>query len=279
MSQRSAISSVVGTASGHSREGLLHLGRVSSDRTRSCRSAASAARAWTSSGRTAARRGSSSPRGAGSGRRPSRPAGGPARARSARCPRSRGPAPGSCCSGPRSRRSPAPNTPISVVGVGAGLLLALLDDPLAETGLEAARERDHPLRMALQQLQVDVRLAAAKALQVAERGELDQVPEAGAVARQERQVVALVAHLLALAAVVREVGLEAQDRLHAVLAARLVELDRAVQDAVVGEPQRRHAELGARAPRAFRSCRRRRAANTRNGRAGGRRRSCSRASV
>ena len=128
--------------------------------------------------------------------------------------------------------------------MGARLLLALLDDPLAEARLEAARERDHALRVALQQLHVDVCLAAAKALQIAERGELDQVPEAGAVAGQQRQVVALVAHLLALVAVVHEVGLEAQDRLHAVLAARLVELDRAVQDAVVGEPQRGHAELG-----------------------------------
>ena len=57
-------------------------------------------------------------------------------------------------------------------------------------------------------------------------------------------MVALVLDLVALEAVVDEVGLEAEDRLDAVLPAGLVELDRAVQDAVVGEPERRHPELG-----------------------------------
>ena len=58
-------------------------------------------------------------------------------------------------------------------------------------------------------------------------------------------MVALVADLLAVVAVLAEVGLEAQDRLHVVLAAGLVELDGPVQDPVVGESQRRHPELGA----------------------------------
>jgi hypothetical protein len=131
-----------------------------------------------------------------------------------------------------------------LVRVRARLLRALLDDALAEPRLQAARERDHPLRVAVQQLHVDVGLAAAKALQVAQGGELDQVPEALAIAGQQGQVIALVADLLAVVAVVHEVRLEAQDRLHAVLATGLVELDRAVQHAVIGEPQRRHPELG-----------------------------------
>ena len=130
-----------------------------------------------------------------------------------------------------------------VVRVGARVGLALLHDALAEPRLQAAGKRDHALRVAVQKLHVDVRLPAPEAFQVPQRGELDQVPEALTVPRQERQVVALVADLLALPAVVHEVGLEAQDRLHAVLAAGLVELKRAVQDAVVGEPQCRHPEL------------------------------------
>ena len=83
----------------------------SSGRTRWCRSAASAARGSTWSARTAAPSASSSPRGAGSARRRYRPAAGRARARSARCPRSPGPAPGSCCSAPRSRRCPRRTRP------------------------------------------------------------------------------------------------------------------------------------------------------------------------
>ena len=56
-------------------------------------------------------------------------------------------------------------------------------------------------------------------------------------------MVALVADRLG-AAVVDEVGLEAEDRLDAVLAAGLVVLDRPVHDPVVGEPEGRLAVRG-----------------------------------
>ena len=135
--------------------------------------------------------------------------------------------------------------PHQLVGVRAGLLLALLHDALAEARLEAPGERDHALRVGVEQLHVDVGLAAAEAVEVAERGELDQVLEARLVAGQERQVVALVADFLAVVAVLAEIGLEAQDRLDVMLPAGLVELDGPVQDAVVGEPQGRHPQLGA----------------------------------
>ena len=74
------------------------------------------------------------------------------------------------------------------------------------------------------------------ALEEAGRGELDQVPEARVVLRQQREVIALVADGVRLQ-VVAQVGLEAEDRLDPVLLARLGELDGAVHDAVVGQPE------------------------------------------
>ena len=124
----------------------------------------------------------------------------------------------------------------------AGVLQPAVDDPPARAGGEAARERDHAVAVALEQLHVDAGLAAVQALEEAGAGELGQVAEALVALREQRQVVALD---LALAdrAVVDEVRLEPQDRLDAVLAARLEELDRAVHHAVVGEPERRLLEL------------------------------------
>ena len=122
--------------------------------------------------------------------------------------------------------------------MGAGLGRDAVDEPAAEARLQAAGERDHALGVAGEQLEVDVGLAAPVALEVAGRAELDQVAKALVARREQREVVALVAHGLG-AAVVHEVGLEAEDRLDPVLAAGLVVLDRAVHHAVVGEPQRR----------------------------------------
>ena len=119
---------------------------------------------------------------------------------------------------------------------------ALGDQPLAEARLEAARERDHAVRVAVEELRVDARLAAAKPSRKPPRGELDEVAEARVGGRQQGQVVALPAALGA--AVVDQVGLEPEDRLDPVVAARLVVLDRAVHDPVVGQAERRHAQLG-----------------------------------
>ncbi len=127
-----------------------------------------------------------------------------------------------------------------VVGVGARLLLAVVEQPLAEARGQAARERDHALRVALDLLEVDGRLAALQPLQEAGRGELDEVAVAGVVGGQQRQVVAL--DLAGGGVVVDEVDLAADDRLDAVLGARLVQLDRAVHHAVVGERERRLVE-------------------------------------
>ena len=131
------------------------------------------------------------------------------------------------------------------LGVVARLAVAFLDEALAEPGLQAARERHHAFGVALQEPQVDIGVAAVEALQEAGRGQRDQVLEAGPVAGEQRQVVALVLHAVACAVVVDHVGLEAHDRLHVVLAAGLVELHRPVHDAMVGEAEGRHAELCA----------------------------------
>ena len=91
--------------------------------------------------------------------------------------------------------------------VGDAVLLERLADPAAQ----AAGERDQPVRMALEQLPVDARLVVV-ALEVAERGELDQVRVARVVGGEQRQVrVALLVRL----AVAGDVDLAADHRLHA----------------------------------------------------------------
>ena len=130
-----------------------------------------------------------------------------------------------------------------IVEMGAGIGGALLDDPAREARLEAARQRDQALRVALQEPDVDVGLAPAESLEEAGRGELHQVAEALVGAREERQVVAL-APAVGRRVVVDEVGLHADDRLDPGLLARLVVVDGAVHGAVIGDAERGHAELG-----------------------------------
>ena len=116
-----------------------------------------------------------------------------------------------------------------------------LHEPPAEPRLQTAREGDHPRGVAAEQLQVHIGLAAPVPLEEAGGAQLHKVPEALVVAGQEGQVVALVAHRVALQ-IVHEVGLDADDRLDPVLAAGLVVLHRAVHHAVIGEPERRLPE-------------------------------------
>ena len=54
-----------------------------------------------------------------------------------------------------------------IVGVRTGLVVAAVDEPLAEARGQAARERDDALGVALEQLHVDRRLAAVQALEEA----------------------------------------------------------------------------------------------------------------
>ena len=129
-----------------------------------------------------------------------------------------------------------------VVGVLARLGRDVGDQPLAEARLEAAGEGDDAFGVALEELEVDVGLAAPVALEEAVARQLDEVAKPGIVLGEQRQVVALVLDRLGLA-VVHEIGLEAQNRLDSVLLAGLVELDRAIHDPVIGEPEGRLAEL------------------------------------
>ena len=131
-----------------------------------------------------------------------------------------------------------------VVDVGARLVVAAVDQALAEARGQAAGEGDDPLAVRGELGHVEVGLAAVQPLEEARRGELDEVAVADVGGGQQRQVVALDAPRRAVGVVVDEVDLAAEDRLDLVLAARLVELDGAVHHAVVGEPQRGLAELG-----------------------------------
>ena len=124
--------------------------------------------------------------------------------------------------------------------LGVRVVLAVLLERLADAPGEAARERDQPARVLLEQLPVDARLVVV-ALEVAEAREPDQVAVAGVVGGEERQVrVPLRLRL----AVVGDVDLAADQRLDAVLAGLLDELNGARERPVVGQPDRRHLELG-----------------------------------
>ena len=126
------------------------------------------------------------------------------------------------------------------VELGLGVVAAALLERLAHAAGEAARERDQPGAVRLEELPVDARLVVV-ALEIAERREADEVRVALVRLREQREVRLA---LLLRVAVVGDVDLAADERLHALLARRLVEVDRAGERAVVGEPDRRHVELG-----------------------------------
>ena len=115
------------------------------------------------------------------------------------------------------------------------------DEAAAEARLQTAGEDDHAGGVALEQVEVDVGLAAPVTLEVARGRQLDEVAEPLVGGGEQRQVVALVAQRFAFD-VVDEVRLETEDRLDPVLAARLVVLDGTVQHPVVGETERRLLE-------------------------------------
>jgi len=132
---------------------------------------------------------------------------------------------------------------------GLGLVVAFGEHERGDLALEARREADEAVVVLGQALLVDPR-PVVKALEVADRGELEQVAVAGVVLGEQHEVVAGLpdaAGALDRAALGRDVRLDADDRLDLRLAAGLVELDGAVQVAVVGERHGRHLLLG-RAP-------------------------------
>ena len=153
--------------------------------------------------------------------------------------------------------------PVEIVArVGRPVLL----ERLADAPGEAAGEGDQARGVGLQQLPVDARLRVV-ALEIAERGELDQVRVALVRLGQQREVrVAARAGV----AVVGDVDLAADDRLDPFLLRRLVEIDRAGERAVVGAAPRRASRARPRGRRAPGSGTPHRGSSTRCGRAGGR---------
>ena len=126
------------------------------------------------------------------------------------------------------------------VEVGGSVLSATLLERLADTAREAARQRHDALRVPLEQLPVDTRLVVV-ALEVAERGELDEVAVALVRLGEQRQVRVA---LRLLVTVVSDVHLAPEDRLDALLVALAVELDGAGERAVIGERDGGHLQLG-----------------------------------
>ena len=81
----------------------------------------------------------------------------------------------------------------------AGVVVAILEQPLAEARGQAAGEGDHALVVALELPHVDRRLAPVQAFQEARRGELDEVAVALVGGGKQGQVVALDAAWAAVA--------------------------------------------------------------------------------
>ena len=135
-------------------------------------------------------------------------------------------------------RRVAPEDLDEPVEIAARVLGPSFGESPRDTAREAAGQRDDALRMSLEELPVDTRLVVVP-LEVAERGELDEVRVPLVRLREEREVRV---PLRLRAAIVGDVDLAADDRLDTRLARLAVELDRAGERAVVGERDGRHLE-------------------------------------
>ena len=135
-------------------------------------------------------------------------------------------------------RRVAPDDLDEAVEILARVLATALGERARDAAGETAGESDQPLRVLLEQLPVDPGLVVV-ALEVAERGELDQVRVALVRLGEERQVRV---PLRLRAAVVRDVHLAADDGLDALLSRLPMELDGAGERPVVGERDGRHLE-------------------------------------
>src|SRR5205807_519649 len=126
--------------------------------------------------------------------------------------------------------------------MGARVGLTTLEQVLAEARLKTARERDHPLTVRRQLLEVYRGLTSLKSLQEAPRTQLDEVPVTGGGLRQQREVEAIQPSRRPTLVVLDEVHLAADDRPDPLPSAGREQLHGAVHHAVIGEPQRRLAE-------------------------------------
>ncbi len=135
-------------------------------------------------------------------------------------------------------RRVAPEDLDEPVEIGVGVLRPAFGEGPRHPAREAAGQRHDPLRVTLEQFPVDPRLVVV-ALEVAERGELDEIGVALVRLGEEGQVRV---PLRLRPPVVRDVDLAPDDRLHAALPRLPVELDRSCKRPVVRERDRRHLE-------------------------------------
>src|SRR5947208_2877559 len=121
-----------------------------------------------------------------------------------------------------------------------------LDQEARDLGVETPREDDEPVGVLREELTVHPGLVV-EALEVGLRDQLDEISVAGAVPRQDRQVVrALVAAVLGAALLPApggDVELAAEDRLDASLLRREIEVDRPEEVAVVRQRDRGQAQI------------------------------------
>ena len=118
------------------------------------------------------------------------------------------------------------------------------EEELRQLRREAAGQAGEPLRVLGEQLLVHP-WPVVEALEVRGRHELQEVPIAGLVAREQGQMVVLLLVLSRLAVepgARRHVRLHPEDRLDAVRARRLVEAEGAEHDPVIGDRHRRHRQ-------------------------------------
>ena len=132
----------------------------------------------------------------------------------------------------------APDDLDEAVEILPRVLATALGERARDAAGETAGERDQSLRVLLEQLPVDPGLVVV-ALEVAERGELDEVRVALVRLGEERQ---MRVPLRLRAAVVGDVDLAADDGLDALLSRLPMELDGAGERPVVGERDGGHLE-------------------------------------
>ena len=128
------------------------------------------------------------------------------------------------------------------VGDAARVFVAVLQQGFVDVAAQARGERDQALGVAREQVLIDARLVV-EAVEIAGGDQLDEVAVAFLVFAQQDQVVVAVGFAADADALLGDVDLAADHRMHAVLLGLVVELDRAEEVAVIGHGDGGHLLL------------------------------------